>query len=48
MKSPQAIKKQGGAIMKVKRGKKSLTKAEYVRYLEALKTNSLAVLMEGL
>jgi hypothetical protein len=34
--------------MKVKRGKKTLTKAEYVRYLEAMKKNSVDVLMEGL
>jgi hypothetical protein len=33
--------------MKVKRGKKTLTKAEYARFLEALKQNSVAVLMEG-
>jgi hypothetical protein len=34
--------------MKIKRGKKTLTKAEYARFLEALKNNSLAALMEGL
>ncbi len=34
--------------MKVRRGKKTLTKAEYARFLEALKKNSLNVLMEGL
>jgi hypothetical protein len=34
--------------MKVRRGKKTLTKVEYARFLEALKKNTFAVLMEGL